>query len=79
MHWLIKIEVLLFKNYKGIALKDLGRDEDAIKNYTKAIEIDPHYALAYNNRGITFQKKLRNFIEQVRKKRRCYKRLNQSY
>ena len=27
-----------------------------LMDYTKAIEIDPHYALAYKNRGITFQK-----------------------
>ena len=29
----------------------MGRDEDAIKDFTKAIEINPLFAEAYYNRG----------------------------
>ena len=36
----------------GIALDDLGRKEEAIKDYTKAIDINPQYAVAYYNRGL---------------------------
>ena len=38
-------------NNKGIALSDLGRKEEAIVCYDKAIEINPQYADAYNNKG----------------------------
>ena len=42
------IEVSLFRNYlPGIALKDLGKIEEAIKDYSKSIEIDPEYEDAY--------------------------------
>lgn len=36
---------------RGLRAKDEGRNEDAIQEYTKAIEIDPRSAAAYNNRG----------------------------
>ncbi len=39
-------------NNKGIALKDLGKYEEAIQAYDKAIEIKPDYHLAWNNKGI---------------------------
>ncbi len=29
----------------------MGRNEEAIKDYDKAIELNPQYAKAYNNRG----------------------------
>ena len=45
-----------FPNYLGNALSNLGRDEEAIIDFNKAIEIDPRDTMAYNNRGITFQK-----------------------
>ena len=35
----------------GVSLNDLGRKEDALNDYTKAIKINPQYAEAYNNRG----------------------------
>ena len=42
---------MICKNYLGNVLDDLGRKEEAIKDYTKAIEIDPKYSKAYYNRG----------------------------
>ena len=36
-------------------LKDLGRLEDAVANYKKAIELKPDYAQAYNNLGTTLR------------------------
>ena len=32
---------------------NLGRNEDAPSDYSKTIEIDPEYILAYNNGGTT--------------------------
>ena len=32
-------------------MRALGNDKGAIADYDKAIELDPQYALAYNNRG----------------------------
>ena len=36
---------------KGTALYYLGKYEEAIATYDKAIEIDPQYADAWNNKG----------------------------
>ncbi len=38
-------------NNKGVALADLGRNEEAIAAYDKAIEIDPQSADSWNNKG----------------------------
>ena len=38
----------------GISLNNLGRKEDAIYDYTKAIEINPRHAKAYINRGTQY-------------------------
>ncbi len=32
-------------------LKNLGRNEEAIKCYNKSIELDPNHSGAYNNKG----------------------------
>ena len=32
-------------------MNDLGREEEAIKDYTKAVDINPQYEFAYVNRG----------------------------
>lgn len=39
---------------RGLRAKDEGRNEDAIQEYSKAIEIDPRSAVAYNNRGVIY-------------------------
>jgi tetratricopeptide (TPR) repeat protein len=36
---------------RGLAFHQLGRLEDAERDYSKAIEMDPSYAAAYINRG----------------------------
>ena len=41
---------------KGIALDDLGRYEEAIKAYDKAIELKPDYQKAWYNKGIALRK-----------------------
>ena len=40
---------------KGIDLDAMGRYEDAINCYDKAIEIDPLYALTWYNKGLALQ------------------------
>ncbi|NJL42543.1 MAG: tetratricopeptide repeat protein [Pseudanabaena sp. SU_2_4] len=36
---------------RGVEKENKGDRQGAIEDYTKAIELDPKYALAYNNRG----------------------------
>ena len=36
---------------RGVSLRDLGRHEDAISSYDKALEIKPDYHYAWHNRG----------------------------
>ena len=43
----------MFENYFiGNVLHDLGRNEEAIKDYTSAIEINPQKDKAYFERGL---------------------------
>ena len=44
-------EVKIFTLFSGIAFKKLGIFEEAIKDYSTAININPSDAIAYNNRG----------------------------
>lgn len=44
-------------NNRGMALANEGRYEDAISEFTEAIELDPAYALGYNNRGWAYSEK----------------------
>ena len=41
----------------GLALKEVGETEGAIKAFQKAISLDPFLARAYNNLGIAFLEK----------------------
>src|SRR5207253_2236366 len=43
-------------NNKGLAFHRLGKYEEAIKCYDKALEIDPNYVTAWNNKGYTLDK-----------------------
>ena len=42
---------------KGKTYFDAGQLEEAITEYSQAIELDPEYALAYHHRGIAYAKK----------------------
>ncbi len=42
---------------KGIAFDQKSNSDKAILEYTKAIEIKPDFAVAYNNRGFVYHKK----------------------
>ncbi len=42
---------------RGNAYDDKGEVDRAIADYTKAIALDPNYAIAYTNRGLTYEKK----------------------
>ena len=39
---------------QGVAYRDVGQWDNAIDAYTKAIEADPDFAVAYNNRGYAY-------------------------
>jgi tetratricopeptide (TPR) repeat protein len=39
---------------KGLALARTGRRQEAIERFSKAIELDPKLAIAYNNRGTAY-------------------------
>ena len=51
MHIIIEVNIFKKKLFLGNILSDLGRTEEAIKDYSTAIEINPQYANAYYNRG----------------------------
>ena len=38
----------------GNALRDRGKLDDAVKNYKKALELNPNYSIAYNDLGVLF-------------------------
>jgi tetratricopeptide (TPR) repeat protein len=42
-------------NNIGVLLTQLKRDEEAIKHYDKAIELNPNYSKAFLNRGISLR------------------------
>jgi Flp pilus assembly protein TadD len=46
-----------FYNDRGIAYGEKGRYDQAISDFSKAIEINPRYGKAYNNRGIVHRLK----------------------
>ena len=43
------------QNLLGLTLSEEVRKEDAIEEFTKAIEIDPYYAAAYFSRGLNLR------------------------
>jgi len=54
-------------NSKGIALRNLGKYDEAIECYDRAIKIDPNYADAWNNKGVSLRK-----IGQQKDADRCF-------
>lgn len=54
-------------NNLGIALKDLGRLDDAEIEYRKALDLDPGYAASHHNLGELFQRR-----GQLEEARRCF-------
>ena len=40
---------------RGAAYADLGEYQQAIADYTSAIELDPNLAMAYFNRGVAYK------------------------
>ena len=48
---MIEVEFVLTFFHLGSVLKKLGKLEEAISDYTRAIQIDPTFADAYLNRG----------------------------
>ena len=49
--------ILTLSTNRGRSYEHRGDYEHAIEDYTKAIELDPYFAAAYNNRGATYYKK----------------------
>ena len=43
-------------NNIGNALRQIGNFDEAVRNFNKAIEINPNFADAYNNLALTLQK-----------------------
>ncbi|MFZ1981786.1 MAG: tetratricopeptide repeat protein, partial [Smithella sp.] len=39
---------------RGVTYDEIGNDNQAIADYSKAIELNPKYAEAYHNRGVTY-------------------------
>ena len=49
--------------FKGISYANKGRYDRAISDYTEAIEINPKYTEAYNNRGFVYLVNLGNNVK----------------
>ncbi|MGZ9163820.1 MAG: tetratricopeptide repeat protein [Anaerolineales bacterium] len=49
-------------NDRGNALADVGRYQEALANYARAIELDPGYSKAYSSRGTTYRE-MRRYVE----------------
>ena len=43
-------------NARGIAYYSLGEYQRAVRDYSKAIELDPNDAVAYNNRSLAYRR-----------------------
>ena len=44
----------VFYNNRGISYKEKGELDRALKDFNKALELNPDFAEAYNNRGIAY-------------------------
>lgn len=42
-------------NNKGVSLSILGRQDEAVACFQKAIEIDPEYAVAWKNLAVAYR------------------------
>ena len=51
----IEPEIYIAYNARGNCLHGKGDNDRAIADYTEAIRLDPKYANAYNNRGVSLQ------------------------
>ena len=49
--------------FKGVSYGNKGQYDQAISDYTKALEINPKYAKAYDNRGFIYLVKLGNKVK----------------
>ena len=47
-------EVVFLHNLLGMVLSAQGRTEEAVKSYNKGIEIDPNFAIIYNNLALIY-------------------------
>jgi tetratricopeptide (TPR) repeat protein len=56
-----------FWSNKGHSLDSLGRYQEAISCYNKAIEIDPRHAMAWNNKGVSL-----DFLGRYQEAISCY-------
>lgn len=54
MQGYIRIKVKIHNNYKGLALKKLGKFNDAIIMYDRALLINPNDADTYHRKCIRF-------------------------
>ena len=61
-HWKPLRDVSIYPDYapawnnKGLALYVLGRYQEAVDSYAKALSIDPDYVKAWNNKGLALDK-----------------------
>lgn len=49
--------------FKGALYANKGQDDQAIREFSRALEINPKYAEAYSNRGFTYLVKLENKVK----------------
>jgi tetratricopeptide (TPR) repeat protein len=52
--WTAEVGTAQYYNNRGWDYGAKGQHDQAITDYTKALEIDPRYDIAYNNRAVAF-------------------------
>jgi tetratricopeptide (TPR) repeat protein len=68
-------------NNRGVTLRKLGKPEEAVKNYDKAIKLDSIYYAAYNNKGVSldYLERYEEAIENYDKALELYPNYIQAY
>ncbi len=52
----LEVQSRLYRN-KGLVIQNMGNLQDALSWYQKAVEIDPSFAIAYNDIGVIYEAK----------------------
>tara|TARA_B100001250_G_scaffold136967_1_gene117292 strand:- start:3020 stop:4603 length:1584 start_codon:yes stop_codon:yes gene_type:complete len=69
--------VVFLYNLMGLVLTALNKNDEAIDVYNKGIEIDPNYAMIYNNLGTIYYKNnspIKSFETNIKKAEEFYKK-----
>ena len=70
-------EVVFLHNLLGMVLNAQGKTEEAVKSYNKAIQVDPNFAIIYNNLAVIYYNRRsmgRGFQSNIEKAEELFKK-----